>query len=157
MTIRSIGLNTPIFQGWLPDIETEASKALNRGPAFYPQNMRLPNGLVNSLPGQGGTVAMLGHRTTRTHPFCFVASLRPGDLAVVRMRYGTFVYREIAHPSLPGNDWSAFERPARYDPHPKKWNKGIRHEYLVAGACDPPHSAARRVDAIFKLVAMRAP
>lgn len=156
MTIRSIGLHTPIFQGWLPDIETEASKALNNGPAFYPQNMRFHNGKLNGLPGQGGTVAMLGHRTTRTHPFCWFASLRQGSLAIVHMRYGTFVYREVAKPSVPGTSWDPFERPARYDPHPKQWNKGIKPEYLVAGACDPPHSAARRVDAIFKLVAIRA-
>ncbi|MBX4190686.1 sortase [Candidatus Saccharibacteria bacterium] len=157
MTIRSIGLNTPVFQGWLPDIMTEASKALNRGPAFYPPNMKWGNGLVNSLPGQGGTVAMLGHRTTRTHPFCLVGSLETGDLAVVKMRYGTFLYRLIAKPSRRGTDWSAFEHPARFDPHPRRWNKGIRPEYLVGGACDPPHYAGYRLNPIFKLVGIRAP
>lgn len=155
LTIGSIGLSTPLFQGSIPDIESEASRSLNNGPAFYPQTMRWKNGLVNSLPGQGGTVAMLGHRTTRTHPFCLVAAIRTGSFAMIKVHYGTYVYREIAKISLPGFDWSAFERPANYDPHPKTWNKGVKPEYLVIGACDPPHSAAKRLNVIFKLVSER--
>jgi sortase (surface protein transpeptidase) len=155
MVIGGIGLRTPTFQGWLPDIESEASRSLQHGPAFYPQYMRWNNGRVNHLPGQGGTVAMLGHRTTRTHPFCLVASIHAGNLAVVKMRYGTFVYREVTKVSLLADNWSAFEWPARYDPSSKNWNKGIKPEYLVIGACDPPHSAVRRMNVIFKLVKVR--
>ena len=156
MTIGSIGLQTPIFQGWLPDIESEASRSLNNGPAFYPRNMRWDNGLVNSSPGHGGTVAMLGHRTTRTHPFCLVSDIYVGNLAQLKVRSGTFVYQKVASMSLPGDDWSAFEWPARYDPNPKTWNKGIKPEYLVIGACDPLHSATRRMNVIFKLIKQEA-
>jgi|GEM_PF-3641476 len=150
LTIGAIGLKTPVFRGWEPDMDTEASKSLMYGPAFYQQDMQWNN----SLPGQGGTVGMAGHRTTRKHPFCLVGQLRVGrSYAVIRMHYGTFVYRLVAARTLSGNDWSVFLHPWRYDPHPKKWNKGIKPEYLVTGACDPPHSAVFRINDVWKLVA----
>lgn len=152
LTIGSIGLKTPVFQGRLPDIQSEASRTLMHGPAFYPRSMKWKNGRTNSLPGQGGTVAMLGHRTTRTHPFCLLAKAPVGSYAVLKVRYGTFVYRKLKDVIVPGNNWSVFEHPARYDRHPHRWKKGIKPEYLVAGACDPPGSAALRDDAVFKLV-----
>jgi sortase (surface protein transpeptidase) len=150
--IDGIQLQTPIFQGWLPDIETEASHALMHGPAFYPEGMVYANGRLNHQPGDGGTVGMLGHRTTRTHPFCLINRIYKGNQAVLRMPYGTFVYQEVGGAELLGSDWSAFERPERFDLHPKTWRKGIKPEYLVIGACDPPHFATHRFNKVFKLV-----
>lgn len=149
LTIGSIGLKTPIFMGDWPDMDSEASKTLMYGPAFYSQTKML---WANSLPGQGGTVGMAGHRTTRTHPNCLIADIPIGAFAVVKMSYGTFTYREVANVKLPGNSDEVFFHPAKYDPHPRAWAPGIRPEYLVDGACDPPHSATSRRNAIFKLV-----
>ncbi|MDB5161176.1 MAG: class sortase [Candidatus Saccharibacteria bacterium] len=149
LTIDSIGLRTPIFRGSWPDMSTEASKSLMYGPALYSQTQM---GWPNSWPGQGGTVGIAGHRTTRTHPFCLAAQIGNGVLARIKTSYGTFVYRAIANFVLPGNDDAAFKHPARYDPHPKLWTRGVKPEYLVLGACDPPHSALRRINVILKLV-----
>lgn len=157
LTVPRLKLRTPVFAGSIPDMNTEASRSLMHGPAFYPMYMPYTRRLTNSWPGQGGTVGMAGHRTTRTHPFCLVARLRLGDMAKIRMHRGsyrgTFIYQLVAKVRLSGNDWSAFAHPGRYDRHPRAWGKGIKREYLVTGACDPPHNAVFRVNDVWKLVA----
>lgn len=152
LSIPSIGENTPVFQGSWPDIGSEQSHALMHGAAFYPQHIRGTGSPINHLPGQGGLVAMLGHRTTRTHPFCLTGSIPIGGLAIITMPYGTFYYRKVGAESVLSSDWSVFENPGRFDPAPNHWNLGLKPEYLVTGACDPPHSAARRLNVVFKLV-----
>ena len=148
LQIPAIGLRTRVFQGGWPGMSTESSRALMQGPAFYPQAMPWNN----SLPGQGGTVGLAGHRTTRTHPFCLLGNLSAGDQAIIRMRYGTFTYRLVRKLTVPATDWGPFERPGAYDPSRRK-----AREYLVTATCTPPHSAADRLTAIWRLVAVAAP
>jgi sortase A len=146
LRIPAIGLRTPLYQGAWPGMSTEASLALMHGPAFYPQAMPWNN----SLPGQGGTVGLAGHRTTRTHPFCLLGALKRGDLAIIRMRYGTYIYRLVGEATVTSSDWRPFRRPSAYDPDRDK-----AAEYLVTATCTPPRSAADRLAAIWRLVATR--
>ncbi len=57
---------------------------LRKGPAHYPET---------PMPGQGGTVAVAGHRTTYLAPFRTIDDLARGDRIVLRMPYGRFTYR----------------------------------------------------------------
>src|SRR4051812_12763300 len=54
---------------------------LRKGPGHYPKT---------PLPGQGGTVAVAGHRTTYGAPFRSVDKLRRGDELTMDMPYGRF-------------------------------------------------------------------
>src|SRR5213078_2628926 len=57
---------------------------LRKGPGHYPDTR---------FPGESGTVAIAGHRTTYLAPFRHVDSLHPGNHVVLAMPYGTFTYR----------------------------------------------------------------
>ncbi len=59
----TIGVDLPVVAGWDPG-------ALDRGPGLFPQR---------SYPGQPGTVAIAGHRTSHGAPFRRIDRLRPGD------------------------------------------------------------------------------
>jgi sortase A len=87
-------------------------------------------------PGMGGTVALFGHRVTPIlglghGPFRYIDRLHRGDLIVVRMPYGRYVYRVRGHRVVLANAWSAFK--AKLD-----------REVLLLAACHPPGSAAYR-------------
>jgi sortase A len=71
--------------------------ALARGPGHYP---------LTPMPGQGGNVAIAGHRTTYLHPFWALNLVRPGDRIVLRTRAGTFVYRVVWQRAVAPDDWS---------------------------------------------------
>src|SRR3954452_11465813 len=45
--------------------------SLRKGPGHYPKT---------AMPGQGGTVAIAGHRTTYLAPFRTINQLKPGDV-----------------------------------------------------------------------------
>jgi sortase A len=45
------------------------------------------------LPGQGGNVAIAGHRTTYLHPFWSLNEMKAGDRITVETRKGVFVYK----------------------------------------------------------------
>ena len=75
--IPRIALDMAFVQGIGP-------KALARGPGHYPSS---------PWPGEGGNVAIAGHRTTHLAPFWALDSLRRGDEIIIRTRQGTFVYR----------------------------------------------------------------
>src|SRR4051795_1434182 len=57
---------------------------LRKGPGHYPHT---------PLPGQRGTVAIAGHRTTYGAPFRHIDSLHRGDQIRVALPDGTFHYR----------------------------------------------------------------
>ena len=57
---------------------------LRKGPGHYARTR---------LPGQRGTVAIAGHRTTYGAPFVDLDDLRRGERIVVTMPYGRFTYR----------------------------------------------------------------
>jgi len=115
LRIARLGLRAVIVRGTTP-------ADLRRGP-----------GLIagTPLPGQHGTTAIAGHRTTYGAPFRHLDALRRGDAITVRLPYGTFRYavqdRRIVQP----RDLSVLRR--------------VGHDRLVLSACHPLFSAARRI------------
>ena len=77
LLIDRIGLSTVFVEG------TDAGD-LRAGPGHYP---------ATPLPGQRGTVAIAGHRTTYGAPFRKIDKVRSGDEIVIVMPYGRFTYR----------------------------------------------------------------
>jgi sortase A len=95
---------------------------LRRGPGHYRRTR---------LPGEHGTVAIAGHRTTYGAPFRHVDRLRPGDTVMLDMTYGRFVYRVQA---------------TRIVPPEALWVTARKsYERLVLTACHPLFSAAKRI------------
>jgi sortase A len=95
---------------------------LRKGPGHYPET---------PLPGERGTVAIAGHRTTYGAPFRRLDKLDPGDRIEVAMPYGTFTYR--------------VER-TRIVPPTALWvTDRVRFDRLVLSACHPLYSAAERI------------
>ena len=85
--IPKIGINQVVVEGTdTPD--------LRKGPGHY---------TGTPLPGQGGNVAVAGHRTTYGHPFYNLDSVKIGDPIVLTTLQGIFVYdadqvlRRVAH------------------------------------------------------------
>jgi sortase A len=111
----SIGLEVIVVQG------TDAAD-LRKGPGHYPGT---------SLPGEGATVAIAGHRTTYGAPFRHVDSLEKGDRITMRMPYGRLTYR--------------VERTRIVDPSAVGVVRDVGHEQLVLTACHPLYSAAQRI------------
>jgi sortase A len=96
---------------------------LRKGPGHYSKT---------SLPGQGGTVAIAGHRTTYLAPFRTVNKLKPGQEIDLQMPYGRFVYRvERVQIVAPTALWITNRVPGR--------------ERLVLSACHPLYSASQRI------------
>jgi sortase A len=96
--------------------------SLELGPGHYPGT---------DWPGQGGTVAIAGHRTTFLAPFRTINELRPGQPVILQMPYGRFIYRvQYTRLVLPTD--LAVTRSVGYD-------------RLVLSACNPLFSAAQRI------------
>ena len=102
---------------------------LRKGPGHYPKT---------PLPGQGGTVAVAGHRTTYGAPFRPVDKLKAGDELEMDMPYGRFSYR-VDKVRIVGPDATWITR---------KRDK----EQLVLSACHPLYSAAKRIVVFSTLV-----
>ena len=95
---------------------------LRKGPGHYPET---------PLPGERGTVAIAGHRTTYGAPFRRLDGLDPGDRIELAMPYGGFTYR--------------VER-TRIVPPTAVWvTRRVGHDRLVLSACHPLYSAAQRI------------
>ena len=125
LLIPSIGVSEYVIEG------TDAEN-LRKGPGHYPDT---------PLPGQRGTSAVAGHRTTYGAPFRKLDQLDRGDRIVVELPYGTFVYR-VGRTQIV--DDSAL------------WvTKKVSHDRLVLTACHPLHSAAQRIVAFARLVDRR--
>jgi sortase A len=106
--------------------------SLTKGPGFYPSQ---------PLPGQPGTVAIAGHRTTYLAPFRHLDQLRRGDEIEVDPPYGRFSYSVIGVRRVaPDSRWVLDRKP---------------YDQLVLTACDPPFSAARRIVVFAKLRSAR--
>src|SRR5689334_16404235 len=96
---------------------------LRKGPGHYPKT---------ALPGQGGTVAIAGHRTTYLAPFRTINKLKPGQEIDVNMPYGKFVYRVEKTQIVPPTALWITKRV----PGPER---------LVLSACHPLYSASKRI------------
>jgi sortase A len=103
-------------------VEGTDTDDLRKGPGHYHDT---------PLPGERGTVAIAGHRTTHGAPFRNIDKLEPGDRIVLEMPYGTFGYR--------------VERTQIVEPT-ALWVKGkVGYNRLILSACHPLYSAAQRI------------
>jgi sortase A len=115
IVMPSIGVSEVFVEG------TETGD-LRAGPGHYENT---------PLPGERGTVAIAGHRTTYGAPFRRVDQLDPGDRIELRMPYGRFVYRVERTRIVPPTETSVIDR--------------VDHNRLVLSACHPLYSAAQRI------------
>ena len=115
LRIPRIGLDAIVVRGTRPD-------DLERAPGLLD---------AAALPGEAGTAAIAGHRTTYGAPFRHIDRLRRGDRLTVAMPYGTFRY--------------AVEGTRIVDPDDPGVLRTVGHSRLVLSACHPLFSAARRV------------
>jgi sortase A len=115
IVMPAIDVNTVFVQG------TDTGD-LSKGPGHYP---------ATPLPGERGTVAIAGHRTTYGAPFRHIDGLRPGDRIELRMPYGRFGYRVERTRIVPPTETSVIDR--------------VDHDRLVLSACHPLYSAAKRI------------
>ncbi len=106
---------------------------LRKGPGHYP---------ATSFPGEGGTVAIAGHRTTYGAPFRTIDDLETGQHIVLKMPYGRLEYK--------------VEKTQIVDPD-ATWitNRVKGPERLVLSACHPLYSASQRVVVFARLVNAR--
>jgi sortase A len=106
---------------------------LRKGPGHYPKT---------TLPGEGGTVAVAGHRTTYGAPFRSVDKLKRGDELTMDMPYGRFTYQvDKVQVVAPTATWITHKR---------------KNEQLVLSACHPLYSAAKRI-VVFATLARSEP
>ena len=113
-------------------VEGTDTESLRRGPGHYPDT---------PFPGEGGTVAIAGHRTTYGAPFRPIDKLRRGDRIIVRMPYGRFAYE--------------VERKRIVNPDAVWVTRRVGYERLVLTACHPLYSAAQRIVVFARLVEMQ--
>jgi len=103
-------------------VEGTGAGDLRTGPGHYPET---------PLPGERGTVAIAGHRTTYGAPFHDIDDLERGDRIELRMPYGRFVYRVERTRIVPPTETSVIDR--------------VAYDRLVLSACHPLYSAAKRI------------
>jgi sortase A len=112
--IDRIGLDIVVVQG------TDTA-SLQKGPGHYK---------ATPLPGQSGTVAIAGHRTTYLAPFRHIDEIEDEDEIRVEMPYAAFTYTVYKHEVVDPSDVGII--------------KPIGLDQLVLTACHPPYSAAHR-------------
>jgi sortase A len=95
---------------------------LRKGPGHYPET---------PLPGEAGTAAVAGHRTTYGAPFRNIDDLEHGQVIRVDMVDGRFVYRVERIRIVDDSDLSVLEP--------------VGYRRLMLSACHPLYSAAERV------------
>jgi sortase A len=103
-------------------VEGTDTASLRKGPGHYPET---------PLPGDPGTAAIAGHRTTYGAPFRNIDDLRRGQRIVVDMPDGRFLYRVERTRIVDDSDRSVLDR--------------VGHKRLVLSACHPLYSAAQRI------------
>jgi sortase A len=101
---------------------------LRKGPGHYPDT---------PLPGERGTVAIAGHRTTYGAPFRDIDQLKRGQRITMSMPYGRYVYR-VEKTQIVDDSALWITDPVGYD-------------RLVLSACHPLYSAAQRLVAFARL------
>ena len=103
-------------------VEGTGTGELRAGPGHYPGT---------PFPGERGTVAIAGHRTTYGAPFRRVDQLERGERIELRMPYGRFTYAVERTRIVPPTELSVTDR--------------VAFDRLVLSACHPLYSAARRI------------
>jgi sortase A len=133
---RSRHAGDAVAQLRIPRIELRT--VVVRGTAAA--DLREGPGLLDGtpLPGQHGTTAIAGHRTTYGAPFRHLDALRSGDTIDLRLPYGAFRYAVEGTRIVDPGDLSVLRR--------------VHHDRLVLSACHPLFSAARRIVVVARLV-----
>lgn len=128
------GEGAPVGRLWIPDIDLNqvvvagtGAGGLEKGPGYYSSS---------PYPGEGGTVAIAGHRTTFTAPFRHLNDLKPGDNIRLHTPYGRFVYRVTSRRIL--------------DPSQAKVLRNAGYRRLVLTTCHPLFSQAQRLVVVAK-------
>ena len=113
-------------------VEGTGTSDLRSGPGHYP---------ATPFPGQRGTVAVAGHRTTYGAPFRHLDAVRKGDRVQLSMPYGVFDYRvEKTLIVKPTDVWVTHR---------------VGYDRLILSACHPLYSAAQRIVVFAKLESAR--
>jgi sortase A len=115
-------------------VEGVDAGSLRKGPGHYPDT---------PLPGERGTVAVAGHRTTYLAPFRKIDQLARGDRVIASMPYGRFVYR--------------VERTRIVEPTALWVKRRVRYNRLILTACHPLYSAAQRIVVFARFVRREPP
>jgi sortase A len=115
LEIPAIGVSEYVVEG------TDTGD-LRKGPGHYPDT---------PLPGERGTSAIAGHRTTYGAPFRNIDDLKPGQIIRVDMPDGRFIYRVERVKIVDDQDLSVLEP--------------VGYKRLMLSACHPLYSAAERV------------
>lgn len=141
LRIPRIGVDTVVVNGVTrPD--------LRKGPGHYPDT---------PMPGQAGTAAIAGHRTTYGAPFGDLDQLTAGDVIIIRTLQGTFRYRVTEQLVVSPSDVSVLD-PVRKDPSDPDSPLAAT---LTLTTCNPKYSAAQRLVVKARLAgdeeALRAP
>ncbi len=103
-------------------IEGTETEDLRKGPGHYDDT---------PLPGERGTVAIAGHRTTYGAPFRTIDELDRGDEITIEMPYGTFTY--------------GVEKTRIVEPTELSVVRKVGYDRLILSACHPLYSAAQRI------------
>ena len=113
--IPRIGVSEFVVEG--TDLES-----LRKGPGHYEDT---------PMPGERGTAAIAGHRTTYGAPFRKVDQLRRGDRVMVHLPDGRYVYR--------------VESTRIVAPTATEVKRKVGYDRLILSACHPLYSAAQRI------------
>jgi sortase A len=113
--IPAIGVDEYVVEG--TDLDS-----LRKGPGHYPET---------PLPGERGTAAIAGHRTTYGAPFRHIDELDAGDRIIIDMPDGRFIYHVEESKIVDDQDLSVLEP--------------IGYRRLMLSACHPLYSAAQRI------------
>ena len=113
--IPAIGVSEYVVEGTDTD-------SLRKGPGHYPET---------PLPGEPGTAAIAGHRTTYGAPFRHIDELKPRERIIIDMPDGRFVYRVEQTKIVDDQDLSVLDK--------------VGYQRLVLSACHPLYSAAERI------------
>jgi sortase A len=125
--LPSIGVSEYVVEG------TDVA-SLRKGPGHYPDT---------PLPGDPGTTAIAGHRTTYGAPFRKIDQLRRGQRIDIDMPDGRFIYRVERTKIVDDQDLSVLDE--------------VGHQRLVLSACHPLYSAAQRVIVFARFERREAP
>jgi sortase A len=107
--------------------------SLEKGPGHYPGT---------PFPGEAGTTAFAGHRTTYLAPFRHLDQLEAGDEIRIEMPYAHLTYRVQGTRVVAPTDLGIIRR--------------VAYQRLVLTACHPLYSASERIAAFAKLQRVRA-
>jgi sortase A len=129
-TGRAIGtIRLPTLHRHYVMVQGTDTDSLRKGPGHYP---RTP------FPGERGTTAVAGHRTTYLAPFRTIDQLKKGDTIVADMPYGRLTYvvedNRIVKPTA-------------------LWvTRRVDHDRIILSACHPLYSASHRIVVFARLV-----